>query len=98
MRWAASVWVPSRGLSVHHLAHDPLIDSAWDAVLYAVGSFFSIGHPLGVVTNEWIEIIVAEAFVHSGGVLRGAFAEGECLEVVCSPCANAMGEKRRRPV
>lgn len=62
------------------LTHDPFVDGAWDAVFYAVGNFLIMAHPFRVTVNKWVEIVVAEAFVHAGeGYFRRTKKEAHSL-------------------
>jgi hypothetical protein len=58
------VWISSGCLGACLLICNPLVNSAWDAMLHVIfDSFIIIGHLLaGVNMNEWVEFIAAEAF------------------------------------
>lgn len=59
-----TVWIGSWFLSISFSIFNPLVEGVWNTMLRAMCSFFLVGHISGAILDEWIEIIVAEAFVH----------------------------------
>jgi len=65
------VWISSGCLGVRLLICNPLVNSAWDAMLCAIFDSFIIGHLLASVNiNEWVEFIATEA--SDGHVVEGS--------------------------
>lgn len=58
------MWIGGGCRGAHLPIRNPLVDGARDAMLLAIRDFFVIGHPLSVNMIEWVEIAVAEAYVH----------------------------------
>jgi hypothetical protein len=72
------VWISNGCLGACLLICNPLVNSAWDAMLCAIFDFFIIGHLLASANmNEWVEVIVAEAeWVSEGHVVEGSWTIG----------------------